>query len=318
VHSSACDYLRKTLDTWGPDSKETVATGCLSYLASEVFGEGCCKNDEDFDSGLRKFPLYEYAARYWGNHLSETSSLPRNEIRAFLGNEAKVASASQAMLVVKGTPPNKRYSQRLIRQQTGFHLVAHFGLMPLVETLLAEGQNRTAKDSDGRTPIWYATVNSHKDVMRSLSFVDRTTFTLMLTERKEDLASSLVQSASSIIKDTRWRTALHLGVLHDNLQTMQQACRYGVDINSKDGDGNSPTQLAFQETKSKAIDWLLENSAEIADITREDWLHVYATQKSFIVVLSGETLGPKKVIFLTRAESETSNTFRPQKWKRLL
>jgi ankyrin repeat protein len=140
----------------------------------------------------------------------------------------------------------------------------------------------------------------------------------MLTERKEDLAGSLVQSASSIPKDTRWRTALHLSVLHDNLQIMQQACRYRVDINSKDGDGNSPIQLSFQETKSRAIDWLLENSAKTADITREDWLHAYATQKSFIVVLSGETLGPKKVIFLTRAEFETSITFHPQKWKRLL
>jgi hypothetical protein len=57
------------------------------------------------------------------------------------------------MLVVKDTPPNKGYSQRFIRQQTRFHLVAHFGLMPLVETLLAEGQNPTAKDSNRRTPL---------------------------------------------------------------------------------------------------------------------------------------------------------------------
>lgn len=315
---SAHDYLRKTLDTWGPDAKGTVATGCLSYLAFKVFEEGCCKNDEDFDLRLRQFPLYEYAARYWGHHFSEASLLPGNEIRSFLMNEARVASASQAMVVIKDTPPSKGYSQRFIKQQTGLHIVAQFGLMPLIKTLLAEGQNPTAKDSDGRTPLWYATANSHKDVMRSLSSVDRTTFTLMLAERKEDLASLLIQSGGSIIKDTRRRTALHLGVLHDNLHIMQEACRYGVDINSKDGDGNSPIQLAIQKTKSRAIDWLLENSAETANITHEEWLRAYATPKSSIVVLSGETQGPKKVNFLTRAEFETNITFHPPKWKRLL
>jgi hypothetical protein len=54
VHSSARDYLRKTLDTWGPDSKETVATGCLSYLPLKSLGKVAAKtmriSTQDYES----------------------------------------------------------------------------------------------------------------------------------------------------------------------------------------------------------------------------------------------------------------------------
>lgn len=47
---------------------------------------------------------------------------------------------------------------------------------------------------------------------------------------------------------------------------MAQAVQGGVDINSKDGDGSTPIQLAFQERKTQAVEWLLNESADTADV----------------------------------------------------
>lgn len=318
VHASVSDYLRNTLHDWGPDPRATVATGCVTYLAFDTFREGFCESDEDFESRLRDFPLYHYAAQHWGNHLRDISSLAGNEILSFLMDQAKVGSASQAMQVSEDKSLQQDYSQRMTRQVTGLHLAAFFGLKSVIKMLLAEGQKPASKDSEGRTPLWRATEGNHEETMKMLCPVDRTTFDTMLARGEKILAASLLQAAGQSIKDFQLRTALHIGVLYNDSDIMDWALRCGVDINSMDGNGNTPIQLAFQERQIEAINWLLDKSAETADINTSDWLRVYGRDESDIMELSEEKSGPKKVRFLTQAQFEQEIASYSEKRKRLL
>ena len=318
VHYSVREYLQHTLHEGAPDPRATVATGCITYLGFDAFREGSCESDEDFESRLRDFPLYDYAARNWANHLRDISSLPEQEVRSFLMDQAKVASASQAMQVSEDNSLQQDYSQRVTTQMTGLHLAAYSGLKSVIKLLLAEGQSPASKDSERRTPLWLVTEKNHEEAMKLLCSVDRTTFNMMLRRGEKTLAASLLQRAGPSIKDLQLRTALHIGVLRNDSDMMERALQCGVDINSRDGDGNTPIQLAFQGSKIETINWLLNKSAETVDLTTNDWFKVYRRPESDIMELSEEESGPKKVRFLTEAQFELETASYPDRRKRLL
>ena len=152
------------------------------------------------------------------------------------------------------------YSQEFDRHQTGLRLAARFGLEHVVDLLITERQDQAAKDSQRRTPLWLATEISHAEVMRALSRVDRITFTLMLNKKEDSLAYSLLQVAGRTVRDSRLRTALHIGVIREDLDLIRNALKYEVEINARDAEGFSAIQTALQEANTSAINLLLENS----------------------------------------------------------
>lgn len=299
THPTTAEYLRATQNDWFPEAKAMVAKYCLTYLAFDEFGQGYCKTDEEFEARLRENPLYEYAAQYWVDHLRDTPDLPERAITSFLIDQGKVASASQAMQLSEHESREQGYSQKFDHKQTGLHLAAQFGLESVIDLLLVAGQKPAVRDSKGLTPLWRATGESHEAVIRLLSRVDRTTFTVMLAEQKFSLAYSLLRHAGQTVKDTRLRTALHLGVIHNAPELIQNALKYGVDINAKDGDAYSPLQLAIQYQYGQGIDLLLSNSASTKHITASSWLQAYNRPASDIVELSECSGGRKQIQFFS-------------------
>ncbi|KAL9096196.1 MAG: hypothetical protein Q9165_001719 [Trypethelium subeluteriae] len=302
---SAYDFLQANQHEWGPDVQETIATCCITCLTSDGFSAEFCRSDEEFESRLKSFPLCRYAAQYWGAHLDEKIlSLLEPKVCTFLMDQAKVACVSQTMLASGGEQLQPGYSQKVTRQMTGLHLAASFGLTPMIKLLLAKGQKPVAKDSEGRTPLWCATENRHGDTMRLLSNADRTTFTTMVAKGKKPLARTLLQEAGPHVRGLRSRTALHIGVLHNDLDIMGWALSNGVNINSKDGDGSTPIQLAFRERKMRAVDFLLKDAADadFTDITVDDWLQVYDFDDSHVVELFKGEAGHKMVRFITLSQ----------------
>jgi hypothetical protein len=72
-------------------------------------------------------PLYDYAARNWGYHVSAALEAEKL-ILDFLKSERKISSSSQAMMVSRRYMDDSGYSQRVPKQMTGLHLAAYFGL----------------------------------------------------------------------------------------------------------------------------------------------------------------------------------------------
>jgi hypothetical protein len=294
IHPSAAGYSQDNLLEWNPEASTTVAESCLAYLAYNTFGEGHCKTDQDLESRMRDYPLYEYAAQQWSKHLRGLQVLPEQAVRSFLMDQKKVASANQAM-----GSSNTVFDD----QQTGLHLAAQHGLNHVVVLLLTERQDPAVEDSQGKTPLWLAAEKSHAQVTRTLSRVDRKSFTLMLEKKERQLAYYLLQVAGQITKDPYFRTALHIGTIYTDLDLIQQAVKCGVDINARDAYGYTAIQLAFQAHKTSVIDVLLQNSAIIEGTTTSSWLKAYGRPSSDIVELSEHGLRRRKQIGFVSADS---------------
>jgi hypothetical protein len=298
VHSSAAEYLRQTIHEWNPNARSLIAECCLAYLGSNVFGGGHCKTDKGLDSRLRDYPLYEYAAQQWPNHLRDVDTLPKQAVRSFLLDQKKVSSANQVMSLLDITSRQPGYSQNFDTRQTGLHLAARFGLAQVVYFLFTEKKDRALTDSLGRTPLWLATKESHEDAMRELSRVDRISFTLMLDKKESTLAYFLLQVAGNMIRGSRSRTALHIGVIRSDLDLIRRALQRGIEIDARDADGHSAIQLAFQTRQTSAINLLLEKSASTEGITVSSWLEAHGNPSSKIFQLSEDEKGQKQVVLL--------------------
>lgn len=302
----ASDYLLRTLDVWCPNAKTIIATRCLQYLLLDEFAKGPCKTDADFKSRLEEFPLYEYTARHWADHLQGLQDLPTVLIHLFLTDYSKVASASQAMSVSDQKSSQPGYSLRFELPGSGFHLAARLGLTSVLTCLLGEKQMLAKIDAEGRTPLWCATENDRQETMKLLSRVDRKTFTLLLDKAQIPLAHALIRAAGTDIRDLRSNTALHIGVIRNDLDIMRFSLESGIDIHAKDLNGRSAIQLAIRRGLSDAVDLLLDFSASTAHISADSWLLAfrkwddskYPQPRDYIIQLVEKDLEKKSVSFL--------------------
>lgn len=99
-HSTMQPYFRQKQHPWLLQAETTIAGICASYLSLGAFQTGICRTDEAFAERLHSYPLYDYAARYWGRHARNASVL-EPVVMEFLQNRAIVEAASQALLVDK-------------------------------------------------------------------------------------------------------------------------------------------------------------------------------------------------------------------------
>jgi ankyrin repeat protein len=127
---------------------------------------GYCHTDSSFEERLRLNLLYNYTTWYWGHHARSTLTL-HEKIIDFLKCKAKVEAATQAMLARKRFPSHLNYSQQVPRQMTGLHLAAYFGITEAVGIIL-KSADVESKDTNGRTPLWWAAQYGHEAVVKQL------------------------------------------------------------------------------------------------------------------------------------------------------
>ncbi|RYN82634.1 hypothetical protein AA0120_g9516 [Alternaria tenuissima] len=276
VHPPASDYLLRTLNSWCPDANMRVAKRCLVYLILEDFKNGPCKTDVEFESRLEHHALYEYTAQHWAEHLHGLQNLPMDLVRLFLLDEEKIASATQVISVLHQKPLGPGYSQKFDPPGSGFHVAARLGLTSVLASLLGEEQQWLAMvDTKGRTPLWCAIENDQQETMEFLSRIDRTTFTLLLDKAQTSLANTLLRVAATRIKDLHSNTALHIGVMRQDLEIMRLSLNFGVDVDAKGVNGYSAIGLAIKQARKSgqvdAIHLLLEHSASTAQLRVSDW-----------------------------------------------
>src|SRR5947207_10361444 len=70
---------------------------------------------------IKKYPLYDYAARNWAHHARVASTEVGQLILGFLESEAKMSGSSQVFMASRGS---SGYSQDVLRQITGVPILA--------------------------------------------------------------------------------------------------------------------------------------------------------------------------------------------------
>jgi hypothetical protein len=235
VHYTTQEYIERTWTSWFPNAQKDIIMICVTYLLFDAFDTGFCPKDEDFEIRLRSNPLYEYAAKNWGRHVTHvcaTSTEIGQLILDLFESEAKVSASSQAMMVTEEYLFGN-YSQRVPRQIAGVHLAACFGLTEMITTLLKNGFHQDPKDGHGRTPLSYAAEYGHEAVVR------------LLVERDDVEADS---------KDEDGQTPLSYAAAHGHEAVVRLLVeRDDVEADSKDRGGRTPLLWAAERGQTTVV-----------------------------------------------------------------
>lgn len=288
VHYTTQEYFENTQSRWFPEADSVLLGACITYLSFKDFESGFCITDDEFEQREAQFPLCNYAASYWGDHASKNEQ-PGEEILEFLMHPAKVDASVQAQLAVKHYSSHEGYSQEVPRRVTALHLAARFGLTELTRILLGEEYkcNPNSCDSNGQSPLLWATRNGHEDVIdlmiaanANLEVRDKEegATPLIWAARKgyKNVVNLLLEKGGEInAKDNRGRTPLSLAALHKHESIMKLLLNKGGTVDSNDKKGNVKLLANTQVERPAALKMLIEHwsdsdSEEEADINEAD------------------------------------------------
>ncbi|KAK5697708.1 hypothetical protein LTS12_028529, partial [Elasticomyces elasticus] len=158
VHYTVQQYFEHTWSKWFGDESIALADTCITYLSFDILATGPCDNEEKMTERFENYALLKYTAQYWGDHARDVQEVlgadDTSEVNAalsFVRNKDLVLSAVQAMW----TAPSRwstKWASSYPRKRLGIHLVAKFGLVPLVNLLLETLEDVDAEDDYGWTP----------------------------------------------------------------------------------------------------------------------------------------------------------------------
>jgi len=164
IHFTLQEYLREH-PTLFSSPQGTIAEVCLTYLNLQPTIDPWAPPPED----MMKPPLLEYASYYWGIHARiETTNTGKRLAAKLLNQYDKHISARLLLLKIyseEGWIPGSYLSANF----TGLHVVAFFGNTEILTSLLKTKDldlNRT--DSEGRTPLIWATMRGNREVVEVL------------------------------------------------------------------------------------------------------------------------------------------------------
>ncbi|KAK6359883.1 hypothetical protein TWF696_001012 [Orbilia brochopaga] len=240
VHYTVQDYLTRTEASWYPDAEVAITTTCVKYLSLEFFESGPDETNAELEERLRRWPLYDYAARYWGQHAGYSPTGPLLDcIMKFLRDEAKVEASAQAIFTPKDSLSQLRYIQGFLKRWTGFHLAAYFGIITAIKSLYDEGMSPNLVDQDEQPPLSIAAAQGHVDAVN-----------ILLEYAGLDINRP----------DIHKRTPLHLAAMSGHEAVVKILLgSAGVMVNCTDYEKWTPLSLACVGRHAGVVKALLEN-----------------------------------------------------------
>ena len=158
------------------------------------------------------------------------------------------------LLTDAGADPNTRLGGGLRGTggagSTPLHTAAAQNPAPgIVNALVAAGANVDARDSEGKTPLHAAWTN-RRAVIQALRRLGA-----------DPLARDERGRIADPVSCANWNTAAFAGLAL--LSEFKLCLELGEDVNSRDGDGNTPLHLAAETVNSSAVRFLLEAGADL-------------------------------------------------------
>ncbi|KAM0521165.1 hypothetical protein ACHAPE_002638 [Trichoderma viride] len=267
VHYTAQEYFDRTRQDWFPDAEADITEICVTCISFSVFESGCCPINDELQARLRLTPLYNYAAHNWGYH---TRATPEKQlILDFLESEAKASASSQVLLMgPKQWMAWKQHGQ-VDGGMIGVHLAAYFGLT-CIASLLKNGHDAGARDSNGRTPLWWAIDNEHEAIVRLLlengadietkdQHMDRGTPLLQATEKgHEAIVRLLLEKGADIkAKDYSRQTPLRMAAKNGHEAIVRLLLERDADVEARDYGNQTALSLARKNRHQAIVQLLL-------------------------------------------------------------
>ena len=241
VHLSTQKYLLRNSKRLFPETEKDMVQRCISYLSLEEFGSGPCDLGQAMHRRRQDYPLYSYAAQYWGVHavLQDDEDLLESII-TFLDDRPKLSSSIQIVSLqaqeLSEIPPASP------RSVSAIGVASFFGLEAVVRILIKRGDDVNVRDGYGLTPL-------HQS--------DNPFVTKMLLE------NGAIHSA----EDGYGRTPLHQAAWQGAVNVIEVLLDWSHDrgdlLAMKNEMGNTPLHEATQNEKLASVSFLLEQKSDV-------------------------------------------------------
>ncbi|SHI84656.1 Ankyrin repeat [Mesonia phycicola] len=170
------------------------------------------------------------------------------------GNNALMnASAGNSLEIVKLLEENtKNINHQNNNGETALMIAVKSNSTDVVAYLIKEGAKLNLQDKDGNNLVYYW-ANSGKRGRNGKA-----------TPPSKETLKLLKENGLEIAKaQPNGNTLLHVAVQNNNLGLVQQAIKWGVDVNAKNKDGNTALLIAALNSKDeKILMYLVENGAD--------------------------------------------------------
>ena len=300
VHYTFQQYLEQKAESVFPEAQVEIVRTCLTYLSFDDFSQGPCDDDQDLMVRLKRFPLLSYAVPKWGRHARQGAEAACRElIISFLAHSAKRSASVQVLWVEKSMNSNfftRRFPSRISslwlashygleytmshllasqRQSvnmrtswgdTALHRAAGCGNVGILELLLCNGADVTAKDRYGNTPLHLTTFFWCQYDMVPAKGLETWDWKEQKARRSEialKVTQSLLNYGADVNATTlRGETALHISIMKGQKTLTQLLLARGADVMLKNGFGNAPLTLASAAGEKEIVAILLEHDLQ--------------------------------------------------------
>lgn len=234
VHYTTQEYFLRTWKHWFPHAQVDIMDTCSTFLSFDAFRSGPCHTEEELRDRLASYPLYRYAARYWGDHAREAKTASR-VLLDLLGSGAQFEALFQAYSVHR-----HRVSVELTvnahRRLHRLHAAVYFGIYDAVKHLI-QTDSPNLRDGDGRTPLSLAAYYGHADILKLL----------------------LQANVNVDSRDRNGRTPLLWVVFSNQRKAVELLLQTGrADADSRDDIGFTPLHLAVAMANETTVKLLLD------------------------------------------------------------
>ena len=241
-HYSTEEYLRRFRTIRFPTAQMVIAQTCLTYLMFDEFQQGPFKDEMRALQNILNHRFLAYAAINWGKHLQgpPEQELQQMTLRFLSGVDGKMAHSIQTAYWLDHF--YRGYSQKYPKKVVGLHLAADFGLGTILETLLEQGANVSAKDSNGENALHKAAKGGHKALVKVLlgcgldvMAEDSSGWTALhksATSGSDEVVMLLLREGATISKGVDGRTALHFAAEFGSEQIASALLGEGADVSA--------------------------------------------------------------------------------------
>jgi hypothetical protein len=229
---------------------EDMSRACLTYLSFKPLQSGPCNNSLALQTRMQALPFLEYAAQYWGEHVSHAESGIQKELMTFLNKSILMSSALE---VLNSYPRRNTASSDAAfgitpESLTILHVAAYWDLQTTTRLILKEETGKAmipVPDCSGWTPFHWAASNGHVGTVKLL--IDH-------------------QANLEILDNNGW-TPLFWAVSKGHMEVVKILLESGANVSHCDWLRMTPLDLA-ENKGSEMIELLLSYDSPTGDLNK--------------------------------------------------
>ncbi|KAL9034271.1 MAG: hypothetical protein Q9214_007117, partial [Letrouitia sp. 1 TL-2023] len=282
-HFDIANYMKCNWDVlFARDRNIRLIKICLTYLSLSVFSSGQCRQLNELDSRLKRYPFFEYASRNWGYHARQAlSSDPAasqdtvSSIMQFLSNRGNLDASLQVR--------NRRHEKHQplendrglnssngeeLQGLTPLYIAATHGLTAVIQRIFDENPNLISQNpSQGESALSEAAEKGWEDVVILLleagaSPTSRSKSPVISAARNGfHHIVEILQNQQTLLGKQEVVKALHDAAARGQIDVIVQLLDSGVDPNSS--YGSSALTAATRAGHLQAVSLLLSYGADL-------------------------------------------------------